>query len=103
MSGKLELIPSDISDGNDEINFHKNAITGQINLHKFIDKDTEQYVYYSPSLDVTGYGEKEDLALEMVKFQINELFNLWIALAPKKRDIELQKLGLGIKISQKHL
>lgn len=93
MSVKLELTPSGSAVGNDEIHFHKNGITGQINLHKFIDKDTEQYVYFSPSLDISGYGEKEELALEMIKFQINELFEHWIELAPKKRDIELQKLG----------
>lgn len=93
MSGKLHLIPSDKANGNDQIHFKRDQITGQINLHKFRDKDTEQYVYYSPSLELSGYGSTAELALEMIKFQISELFDYWSQLPLKERSIELQKLG----------
>lgn len=93
MSGKLNLIPSDTINGNDEIHFKRDQITGQINLNKFRDKDTNQFVFYSPSLELSGYGETEDLALEMIKFQISELFDYWGQLPVKEREIELQKLG----------
>lgn len=93
MSGSLELIPADKASEKDELHFNNKVIHGQINLHKFKDKDTDQYVYFSPSLDVSGYGETEALALEMIKFQISELFSYWTELPLKKREQELQKMG----------
>ncbi|MEI8075242.1 MAG: hypothetical protein WCH78_10875 [Bacteroidota bacterium] len=91
--GILDLIYEPHSTGKDELYFHTQRITGQVNMHKFQDKDTQQFVFFSPSLDVTGYGDTEEKALEMVKFSIAELFEHLFVLSSKKRELELQKLG----------
>ncbi len=67
--------------------------TGHLTLFKFIDKDTKQTVLYSPSFDISGYGETMEKAFEMLKFSLDDVFeNLSILPIDKLRQ-ELAKYG----------
>ena len=68
-------------------------VTGSVTLFKFKDADTNQFVYFMPTFDITGYGETEEKALEMAKFSLNEYFLYLTRLSNKKRDAELSALG----------
>ncbi len=93
MKGVLELTHDPIPSGRDELRFASHGITGNINFHKFNDADTGQFVFYSPSLELSGYGETEEKALEMIKSAITDYFTMLYEISPKKRDIELRTLG----------
>ena len=65
-----------------------------ITVFKFTDKDTNQIISYCPAFDISGYGENEDKALEMLKFSISEYFNYLIStLSNKQMEAELRQLG----------
>lgn len=80
--------------GNDQIRFLLNgAVKGQINLHKFIDRDTKDFIFFCPSLDITGYGETENDAFEMIKASMDDFFEFLRNLSFQERDIKLRELG----------
>jgi len=62
-------------------------------VYNFIDKDTKQFVAYSPALDISGYGETEAKAEEMMKFAIQDYLVYLTNLSSKERDKELASLG----------
>jgi len=72
---------------------NKRNIKAYIGILKFVDKDTLQWVYYMPALDITGYGKTEEKASEMLKFSIGELFNHLLSLSSKRLQVELSNLG----------
>ena len=53
-------------------NKSKGHINGFMTVFKFQDKDTNQFISYCPSFDLSGYGETEDKAVEMLKFSVSE-------------------------------
>jgi hypothetical protein len=55
------------------------------------DRDTRQFVYYIPSLELSGYGNTEEKAFKMLKFSLEDLFANLIELWPKQRKAELAK------------
>ncbi|MBK7306852.1 MAG: hypothetical protein IPI88_07260 [Chitinophagaceae bacterium] len=46
-----------------------------------------------PSLDITGYGETRERAIEMLKFSILDYFESLIKLPSKQIEAELHKFG----------
>ncbi len=78
-----------------KINRANKRILGKLTLFGFIDKDTEQQIIYCPSLDVTGYGETESKAIEMIKFSISEYFDFLMNLSTKKMQEELRDIGFA--------
>lgn len=66
---------------------------GSMTILKFQDKDTKQIISYCPSFDISGYGDTEEKAIEMLKFNISELFNHLTRLSPKQMESELSDLG----------
>lgn len=40
---------------------------------RFKDKETKQYVFYAPSLELSGYGRSPEKAKEMFDFQLKEV------------------------------
>ncbi len=50
-------------------------------------------VIYVPSLELTGYGESEEKAEEMLRFSLNEYFEYLLKLSPDKMNRELSVLG----------
>lgn len=69
---KLEFVKQNKKHaGTDFLRVNKSVkkINGILNVLRFKDKDTLQFIAYCPSLDITGYGENENKASEMLKFQ----------------------------------
>lgn len=77
----------------DTLRIRPNRVTGNLNTVEFQDADTKQFIYYFPALDISGYGETADKALEMAKFSISEYFSYLHLLSPKKREAELRLKG----------
>lgn len=65
---------------------------GQVG-YSYIDADTLQHVYYIPSLEVSGYGETKEKALEMLKFNMAELFNFLLKSDVVQMKRQLEDLG----------
>ena len=75
------------------INQRKGHIHGYINVYKFLDKDTRQFVVYAPSLDTSGYGETEEKATFMIKESLTDIFMSFIKMPPDHLSAELLKFG----------
>lgn len=75
------------------LNANKKQITGGFNIIKFQDKDTLQWVYYIPSLDISSYGEELKKARTMLKQSIDEYFHFLMSKTNSERDFELNSLG----------
>jgi hypothetical protein len=69
------------------------SITGSVTVISFRDKDTNQVVTYIPTLDISGYGENESKAIEMMRFSVTEFFDYLVELPVTKMATELKKLG----------
>ncbi len=70
------------------------AFTGR--MLKFRDKDTRQIVFYLPSLDLTGYGNTDAKAIELLNFSVNEYFMHLSKLTYNQIKDELTLLGWKI-------
>jgi hypothetical protein len=94
-SGNFEVSSGD--DENDTMRIsrqgNKVRITVTLNCTAFIDKDTNQHVVYTPSLELTGYGETRAKAFEMLKESIDDYNQMLAQLTPKLLKAELTKLG----------
>lgn len=75
------------------LHISNNGGSAGICVYNFIDKDTKQFVAYSPALDISGYGETEEKAQEMMKFAIEDYIKYLTNLSIKEREKELYNLG----------
>jgi hypothetical protein len=91
----LEIKDTGSLSGIESLRVHKSAkkIVGFVNIFRFRDKDTNQFLSFCPSLELTGYGETEHKALEMLKFSISDYFDYLIELSPKEIEKELRLHG----------
>ncbi len=62
-------------------------------IFKFVDEDTKMPMYYAPSVEITGYGDTFEEAMEIFQFNMKELFNHIIRLGKSGFEAELAKLG----------
>lgn len=76
-----------------KVDKRKRKISGNVTVLHFIDNESKQHIAYAPSLNVSGYGETEKKAKEMLKFSIDELFLFLISLDANKLTAEMRKLG----------
>jgi len=77
----------------DTMRIKGSRIAGTMNGLGFRDADTGQFICYLPSVDISGYGETEEKAIEMAKFSLSEYFSYLMTLSVKKRDSLLFSLG----------
>lgn len=78
----------------ESMHFKKNGeVSGNLNVLKFKDKDTDQFVYYCPSLEISGYGTTKEKAMELLKDSVDQFFIYLSQLPAKKRMDELSSLG----------
>jgi hypothetical protein len=77
----------------EELHIGKDGIKLVLFVYHFVDKDTKQYVVYSPTLDISGYGNTEDRAQEMMKFSIKDFAIYLNNLSIRDREKELFSLG----------
>src|SRR5206468_3977249 len=75
------------------INKSVGRIRGKVSAISYRDKDTRQIVIYLPSLELSGYGETEKKAREILKFSMEEYFNFLLDMPLEKINSELSKLG----------
>jgi hypothetical protein len=71
----------------------KGRIKGNLTRITFKDKDTNQFVEYCPSFDISGYGDTKAEAIEMIKFSLADYFEYLLDLPVKKAEQELIKFG----------
>ena len=64
-----------------------------LNVVRFQDIDTLQYIAYIPTLELSGYGKNQNDANVMLEFSIIEFFKLLHTLKPHQQRRELLKLG----------
>ena len=75
------------------INLGNGKITAYLHAIKFIDNDTKQFIAVIPSLEVSGYGETDKKAMEMLKSSLDSFGNYITTLSPDNVKKELAKLG----------
>ena len=66
---------------------------GYMNVFKFQDKDTNQYISYCPSFDLSGYRETPEKAVEMLEFSVRDFFKSLFTVSAKQLQTELNELG----------
>jgi len=69
------------------------SVRGYINIIKFQDRDTKQWVYYVPSLEISGYGENAEKAFLMLRESIDDFFGNLVMLPKDKLKEELAHWG----------
>ncbi len=79
--------------GLDSLHIKRGHIKAKVTALQFKDADTEQFVLFVPSLGISGYGETQEKANEIVKFNMDEFFKYLVTLSQKRRDLELASLG----------
>ncbi|WP_046369583.1 hypothetical protein [Flavihumibacter petaseus] len=75
------------------INYSTKLVKAKLKVFFFKDKDTQQKVFYVPSLEVTGYGTDDQEAQAMVIDSINDCFFHLVNLPKKQFERELRDLG----------
>jgi len=93
----FELIKS-TSEDKDELHINvtrKEGMKIRSNLagFKFFDRDTKQYIFFIPSLEISGYGETIEQATEMAKVCLDDLYEGFAKLSRKELASELTKMG----------
>lgn len=74
-------------------NSHHGFVTGGFRTVEFIDKETNLFVKFAPSFDVTAYGETKKEVEEMMQEAIKAFLDYLFDLPIKKMEQELLKLG----------
>lgn len=68
-------------------------IHADLALFRFIDKDTKQFVCYMPSIELSGYGDSFEKAMQMIKDSIDAYFTFLAKMGNDERDKELASTG----------
>ena len=75
------------------VNYTSHHIKGHLTAFRFIDNDTNQWVVYLPTLELSGYGETLEKAQEMLRFHIEDFSSNLVNISRKESSILLQSLG----------
>jgi len=78
---------------NQSIKVDKKKATIKATFKSFNIKDGKYFVAYIPSLDMTGYGDSENEAVDMLKDVMDDFFSDLIKLSLSDIDKELAKYG----------
>lgn len=89
----FQLILKKINEDTLRIDLSKRKISARMSVLRFTDKDTKQKVIYVPGLELSGYGESDEKASEMLKFSIEDFFDYIIKLSANEIQGELSKFG----------
>lgn len=94
MSFNSFKVTNEISNANNlRIDLKAGIVKGSLSGIVFIDKDTKQYVSYMPALDISGYGETQQKAEEMITFSLTQFFDYLFNLTKSEVDSEMRKYG----------
>ena|SRR2546421_3929376 len=75
-----------------KIDLNKKKIKAKLSVLKFIDRDTKQYVLFSPTLDISGYGSTFAKAEEIFTFNVRQFFEYLVNLSHSKIQEELSAI-----------
>ena len=82
---------------NDELHIGKKGnhktIKANVKAFKYQDKQTQQFVIYIPSLEISAYGETKEKAEEMIHSSLQNYCVYLANLTHKETQKELQSLG----------
>jgi len=93
MSLKAKIIKTIPTAETLRINRSKGSAVCQCRIFTYTDKDTNQIVTIIPALDISGYGDTESKAREMLDSSIDFFFNSLFGLTSAKMERELIKMG----------
>src|SRR5690606_16870197 len=71
----------------------KTRITGCVLAINYYDEESEMWISYMPSFNLSGYGKTEKLASDMIEACLDTYLKGLIRLSKKERDRELLSLG----------
>lgn len=72
---------------------NQHRIKATLTIARFIDKDTDQHVFYMPALELSSYGETQGQASEMLQNSLQDFFKYILDLSPNAQQRELFKFG----------
>jgi len=93
--GELKIVPLNGSEHQEtiHINKRKKTIYACLQSYNYIDKETNQHISYLPALEISGYGSTHTESIEMMRFSLEEYFELLLSMSDSKIQIELSSLG----------
>lgn len=77
------------------------TVLAKLKVRSFKDKETGHIVAYSPSLDISGYGNTKKEAFDMLNLSIKETFTYLLRLSHKQQVDKLLKYGWTIENTRK--
>lgn len=80
---------------NISIDSRAGVLEWSVTLAGFQDSNTGQWVVYCPSLEISGYGETTEHALELMRFNLEEYFHYLLELSYPEVITELKSLNWG--------
>lgn len=78
-------------DEKDTIRLKNNRVTFSLNVYN--GKQGDYYIYYCPSLNISGYGETEEEAEEFIKVEIEVFCEDLLTMQTKEKEVFLFSLG----------
>ncbi|MGV0828340.1 hypothetical protein ACTS9C_05510 [Empedobacter brevis] len=79
----------------DSIRYRRGHISASLTVVSFIEEGS--HIVYSPSLEMSGYGDTEEEAKEMFSYSMEDYFKTLIKLSHKTIEAELRKYGFKQK------
>lgn len=73
------------------------SLEATLTILSFIDKDTEQYIMYIPSLDFSSYGKTQDKAQQMFDLSLKDELARILAMGDKQAKDYLRSFGWKIE------
>jgi len=71
----------------------RSGLNGKFSVVRFKDKDTHQFIYYAPNLEISSYGETVAKAEEMFKFLVDDFLSGLLKHSADHVRGEILKLG----------
>lgn len=75
------------------VDIRHGKLNANLQAFRYIDRDTKQVVYFIPSLEISGYGENDSKAEEMLRFSLADFAGHLLVQSREKIHAELASLG----------
>ena len=75
------------------IDIRHGKLNANLQAYRYIDRDTKQVVYFIPSIEISGYGENDIKAEEMLRFSLADFAAHLLGQPREKIHTELASLG----------
>lgn len=75
------------------VDIRHGKLNANLQAYRYIDRDTKQVVYFIPSIEISGYGENDSKAEEMLRFSLADFAAHLLSQPREKIHTELASLG----------